>query len=323
MKVLFYSSPYLYYAENLIPVARLFQKYGHKVYASANTNLKDLNQETDILSNQAVTYSKDFLSGNLESDIVILTQPWWYRDQEIAAKCVKSKIPFYIIDHAPPMISYSEANGKSSHLYRANLNGARAFFAYGEETKKIMRAKGCKEHIVPIGSPRIHYYLRNIVQDNNESKNILLFDTSHRMEDLKILKIYEKLKKELTDYNILIREHSRSTHKFSNKNLSLDPEYIAVAKSDICIFTFPSSAMLLPALLNKKIISLYSNHFSKDAREYAVKYRNEFLNYPDMSFKEILSKQANYSLFIQENLSNIHKSPAEEIMKYILKDIGE
>ena len=108
MKVFLYSSPYQYYADNLIPLAKYLKSQSVEVYGSFRLSENGLEMNM-LCPTEFVNYSNRFLQNKLtEIDVVILTQPWWYMDCEIAAYCRKHKIMFYIVDHAPPMMRYTE-----------------------------------------------------------------------------------------------------------------------------------------------------------------------------------------------------------------------
>lgn len=318
MKLLFYSSPYDYYADNLRPLVREAMESGDEVYGSFSYEMTDNPKKfkESPYTSLSDTPMRDFLTNKLKPDAVILVQPWWYGDRLAAQHAVNKKIPFYIVDHAPPMFRYTESNGKKSHLYRANLMGAKAFFAYGKETLSIMSKVGCGEKMTAIGSPRIEDMLEQ-VNIHKPEKNIVIFDTSHRMEDEKVAEMTAILSKDLADktgVKVYLREHSRSPklirktfkkHKLGEYTLvnSWSEAEIA-AKSEIFLFTLPSSAMLLPALLDKKIVGTYGNHFSAAAKVYSHRYREDIFIFKGkvQSLERYLKEDPTYHRFLGQNL---------------------
>lgn len=324
MKILFYSSPYDYYLQNLLPVAKLsFEKGYDVICASSNKHTNDIH-DADIQYHYGKDNSvKSFLKGKLNIDCVVLAQPWWYVDNHIAEYSYRNKIPFYIIDHAAPMIAYTENEKRLSHLYRKDLHGAKAFFAYGAVTEKIMKKRGCKEKIIKIGSPRIYEQeleARKFKNKYVKEKNIaVVYDTSSRMEDPKVKDIFLKARKKIQDgtWKFLIRKHSRSPglfdsliKEYSDIELSILSESELAAIADLGMFTFPSSAMILLAKLGIKMESLYDNHFCLEARDFSKKYKDTFLS-------------AKYSNFLDENLfeHEHNDKSAEKIIKYIIRDL--
>ena len=201
--------------ENIDSLADYAEERGHKVYKRFSMNPEQNIREIYPDNETESIYS---LISNKKIDAVVLVQPWWYADKEVAGACNKYKIPFYIADHAPPMMMYTESNGKKSHLYRKNLFGAKAFFAYGKATKEIMRRKGCKEKIIVTGSPRIERMLENYSKfdEAKDFKAFVIYDTSHRMEDKSLIKEVNKLKKGFGDeWKFFVKRHSRSPDVFS------------------------------------------------------------------------------------------------------------
>lgn len=327
MRILFYSSPYDYYFQNLEPVAKLAIEQGHEVFwASSEQHTEDIKKAKIKYHHGEKDFINKFLDKKLKVHCVILTQPWWYIDRKIAERCNKLNIPFYIIDHAPPMIAYTEKENRLSHLYRKSLNGAKAFFAYGQKTKEIMELRGCTEKIVPIGSPRINDLESRSKQYKNESKIAVIYDTSNRMEDQSMVTEFLKIKKSLSnDWQFLIRQHSRSpgffnelTKQHDNIKISDKKEEELAGIASLGIFTFPSSAMILLAKKNVPMLALYHNHFCSEAREYAQLYRKIISLSPDFNIKN-----SDYSRFLRENLfdyENNHQS-AHKILKFIVKDL--
>lgn len=312
MNLLFYSSPYKYYQENLIPLADYAEEKGHKVYRKFS--LKEEKDIRRIIPDNSDSSIYDLISKK-QIDAAVLVQPWWYADKEVAGACNKYKIPFYIVDHAPPMTAYTEASGKKSHLYRGNIFGAKAFFAYGDATKKIMKQRGCKGNIVIVGSPRIEKMLDNYktFSEQKDFKAFVLFDTSNRMEDSSLLKEVNKFRNELSDeWKFFIKKHSRSPSIYDQINGigSIDgSEEQIFYFADKVGFTFPSSAMILPALVEKDMIVFYDKHYCKEAISYYNKYSESITNYKG-------KKIASYDAFIRDNYKT-NKSPKAEILRYI------
>ncbi len=289
-----YSSPYLYYKDNLVSLAEFLKNQGHEVYASYRLSIDG--DEYSMLTEDIVSYSKDFLNNKIKPDYVILTQCWWYADQEISKLAREKNISVLIVDHAPPMIRYIEKNGKKSHQYRKNLMNAQNFYAYGQNTIDIMKKVGCKESMLAVGSARIDSMMKLI---KNKKQGYVIFDTSARMEDHTILKSIEKFIQKNPDKEFIIREHSRSSKiygklKYSNVSISNESEYLSYEYSDF-IFTFPSSAMLIPALLNKNIYAVYKNHYCVEAQEFYKKYKKTFVELGQSKLKD-------YSEFITNNI---------------------
>ena len=317
MKIFCYTSPYEYYLDNIIPLIFAAKKRGHSVKASfskEHTHILSKCNEIPIASKDRVL--KAFFRKAYRPDVVILTQSWWYVDKEIARFCIKNGINFYIVDHAAPMTRFVEKNGKKSHLYRANTNGASAFFAYGRETQKIMSGVGCRDKVVVSGSPRIENQLE-IAKKNCNNNKIVIYDTSHRMECEVAVKNSIKIAKTLSSsYNldIFVRQHSRSPGLVAKKigtNRVIDSEIEAAADSEFCIFTFPSSSMILPALLEKKLIAAYDVHYSGSIRKYYKKYMNEIFNHNNYA------GNIQYNNFIKSNLKIPKDGSAEFIVKWI------
>jgi len=301
VKLLFYSSPYDYYARNLQPLIDHAKASGHRVYHRLALKPEKNIKRIKIGNIPIATLIK-------KVDAVILVQPWWYLDREIADVCRARRVPLYIVDHAPPMVAYQEKKGRLSHLYRADLINAQAFFAYGLETKKIMKLRGCKGNIIVTGSPRIEEMLKNY-KDKAKKKAFVLFDTSHRMEDKKTVRRMQDMVNRFEDWTFYKREHSRSTGVFPGKKLKGMTEEEVIGFADMVGFTFPSSAMLLPALVGKRMMVLYNFHFSDDAREFYRRYKNDIPG-------ELPGKAGDYSKFLSDHYSDV-KSPTKEILKYI------
>lgn len=317
MKFLFYSSPYEYYADNLIPLAKYFKSQGHEIHAGKN--------EKEVMLKEApfpqFKFSNDKkIIFNIKYDAIILTQPWWYWDADLAVAANKYKIPFYIVDHAPPMFRYTETRQKQqkSHLYRGDLRGAKNFFAYGPQTIQIMKEAGCKSLMTSVGSSRLEEVIKNLT---DKKSGYVLFDTSHRMEDQELVSVFLKFVKRHSDQKFLIKEHSRSPQwyrkglKFKNVELANRiPESELFQYSDF-IFTFPSSAMLIPALLGKNIFVLYQNHYCEEAKTYYQSYSDIF---PELG---CIQKSNDYSKFLTNNiLYREDQSTNERIYQHIIKD---
>lgn len=265
-KAFFYSSPYQYYADNLIPLAKYFREKGWAT------------EEIYRLDNKKFDGS-DILKRIKKSDVVFLVQSWWYFDAEIAAYCVKYKVPFYIVDHAPIVIKYIDRAGKKSHLYRANLCGAQAIFVAGESTKRVMREVGCKEKVHIVGSTRFDEM--SSLYKRNEKKNFVLFDTSAKMEDKSCLEVIRKFAEEHQDeYHFVLREHSRSSKLYRELGFELDhsPEIESLNSAAACGFTFPSSAMAIPLEKGMPIAMFYAEHFSEDVMAYRKRYGGDMKN---------------------------------------------
>lgn len=317
MKILLFSSPYQYYLENLIPLSKFLKKQGHTVYASYC--LKD-NEEFSMLDDNKVEYSRKFLNDILKVDMVILVQSWWGRDNLIAKKCNTDGIPFYIVDHAPPIIKYTQADGTKSHLYRGNPLGPEKYFSYGPNTVKIMRDVGYKGKNIVVGSSRVEQMIANITK---KKEGYVLFDTSNKMEDKKIVSKFLKFVKHNEDKQFIIREHSRSPQyfrkalQFPNVKLgNVKHEYSLFEYSDF-IFSFPSSAMIVPALLDKNIYSIYDEHFCLEARRFYKQYQDCIIRLGDDKKIDV-----DFTSFVSDNiLYNSNESTEERIYSEISKDL--
>ena len=317
MKVFIYTSPHKYYLDNLMPLAHCYLKTGDEVkvsFSSEHTdNIQECKERVIIGQNPCLD---DFFNKKYKPDVVILSQPWWYVDKRIAEFCNKNKINFYIVDHAAPMSRFVERSGKKSHLYRSSILGAKAFFSYGQATANIMKKVGCRSNIVSAGSPRIEAQL-DLAREMVSEDKITIYDTSHRMECKEAVKESVKLAERLSKehgFDIFVRQHPRSSGMVSDmlgsKNI-LKSEIESAASSAFCIFTFPSSSMLLPALLDKNILTTYYAHFDKNIRKYYKRYSKEFSNHNNRRNK--------YNQFIRDNLYMPKGGSANFIIKWIEK----
>ncbi len=318
MKIFIYTSPHKYYLDNLMPLVKCSSASKHDIrvsFSSKHTEDVQKSNEKVIIGKDACL--EDFFSKKYKPDIVILSQPWWYVDKKIASFCNKNKINFYIVDHAAPMSRFVEKNGKKSHLYRSNILGAKAFFSYGESTGNIMRKVGCRGNIVPAGSPRIEAQL-NIAKKIVSEDKIVIYDTSHRMECENSVKESISLAKSLSKQHgldIFVRQHPRTSGLVASmltEKKILKSEIEAAATSAFCIFTFPSSSMLLPAILEKKIATTYYAHFDSNIRKYYKRYSKEFSNH--------IRSKSKYNQFIQDNLYMPKHGSANFIIKWIEKN---
>lgn len=299
MKVLLYSSPYQYYADNLIPLAKYFEEHGHDVYGSYRLSIDG--DEILMLDSEKIT----------KPDVIILTQTWWYQDAEIAKSC---KIPLYVIDHAPPMMRFTQPDGKKSHLYRRdNLN--QHYISWGQTTIDIMKQVGYRGINKVLGSPRVEEVLSNIKQNKD---GYVLFDTSNRMEDKSLVNGFVKFVKQHPDRQFIIQEHSRSPHyfrealRYSNVQLNTCLTEKELFEYSDFIFTFPSSAMIIPALQSKRIYGLYDKHFCLEAQTYFKKYEDCIFNLKEQGCIP------NFKRFINSNiLYKREESANERIYKYI------
>jgi hypothetical protein len=315
MRLLFYSSPYKYYMENLEPLVDLAIKSGDTVYKRFSI-LPEKDIKSLTVDEHNITIYE--LISKRMIDAVVIVQPWWYADKEVAGACNRYKVPFYIVDHAPPMMPYTESSGKKSHLYRANLFNAKAFFSYGNATNEVMTLRGCREKIIVTGSPRIERMIENynLFKKDKEFKTFILFDTSNKMEDPNLIKEVKKVQKSLGgDWKMFIKRHSRSPNVF-NKLTGVGtlegPEEQIIYFADVVGFTFPSSAMLLPAIMNKEIVGLYRNHFCREARDYYKKYEG-IIN------EKVGARTQPFAEFINDNY-DLSGSPKQKILKYIRKN---
>lgn len=311
MIIFLYSSPYYYYAENLISLAKYFKKMGHEVYGSYKLSIDG--QELSMLDNTVVNYSEKYLKNKIIPDKVILTQTWWYQDAKIAKK---AKEKLYVIDHAPPMMRFTQPDGKKSHLYRKD-NIRQKYISWGKNTVNLMKEVGYDGINKVLGSSRLEYYLENI---KNQKDGYVLFDTSERMEDESLIKLFLEFVKNNKEKQFIIQEHSRSSkkyriaEKFDNVYFNKKMKEFELFEYNNFIFTFPSSAMLIPAIQNKNIYALYENHFCLEAREYFNKYNNCIFNLQtnnmNFDFRKFIS---NNILYKEEQSAN------ERIYKYILE----
>ena len=301
MKIFLYSSPYQYYADNLIPLAQYFKKQGHQVYGSYRLSIDG--EELMMVDDNKIS----------KPDVVILTQTWWYQDAEIAKQC---RVPLYIIDHAPPMMRFTQPDGKKSHLYRKeNLN--QHYISWGQTTIDIMKQVGYNGINKALGSSRVEETLKGIKENK---MGHVLFDTSNRMEDKNLVNGFIKFVKQHPDQQFIIQEHSRSPQYFrealsySNVRLNTHLTETELFEYSDFIFSFPSSAMIIPALQNKRIYGLYDKHFCSEARTYFKKYENCVFNLKEQD------AIPNYKRFINSNILYKREEPANErIYKYIME----
>jgi hypothetical protein len=325
MKVLLFTSPYQYYADNLIPLAKYLKTKGVDVDASYQLSPDDSNLEFDMLSNQKSLVSTNFLKNEKKYDVIILTQPWWYQEVNIVDLSKRLKIPFVIVDHAPPMIRYTRRDGAMSHLYRKDLRGAHTFFAYGIETVNIMRKLGSKVNMQVVGSSRIDEMV-NLAKVEKNNAGYVVFDTSNKMEDKSTVKKFLDFLKNNKNDTFIIREHSRSPKyfrkacSFLNVSIRNDLSEFELYNYSNFIYSFPSSAMIVPALLKKKIFTLYKEHECLEARRYNIKYSNIF---PDLNASINQKEEFNYNTFLANNiLYREDQSTNERIYKYLIKYFG-
>jgi hypothetical protein len=270
----------------------------------------------------------NFFQNKKKYDFIILTQAWWYMERKIINHCKKNSIPFYIVDHAPIMSVYNDPFDKKSHLYRSNLNGAKAFFAYGKCTEDIMRQRGCRERIVSIGSPRFEHLVRKINVKKSKENLAIIYDTSARMDDLNVINLIKNIQK-VSDINFYVKEHSRSKHNYNfiykknlNKYINQENEIHLLEKSKFCFYTFPSSTMIVAAMVGVHMVSGYNNHFDDSIKKYSKKYKDIIFEYNNnyLKLEKFLDTKPDYSNFIKYNLE-VDKIPAEEnIINYILGD---
>lgn len=299
MKILLYSSPYQYYVDNLIPLAQYFEHQGHQVYGSYKLSIDG--EEIPMLDTEKIT----------KPDVILLTQTWWYRDAEIAKNC---KVPLYVIDHAPPMMRFTQPDGKKSHLYRKD-NLRQHYISWGQTTVDIMKEVGYRGRNKVLGSSRVESVLDSITESR---EGYVLFDTSSRMEDDELVAGFVKFVKQHPDQQFIIQEHSRSSGcyrvalEYPNVKLNNDlKEHQLFAYSNF-IFTFPSSAMIIPALQNKRIFGLYEKHFCLEARNYFKKYKDCIFNLKE---QDVIP---NFKQFINSNiLYKREESANQRIYKYI------
>lgn len=311
MRFFLYSSPYQYYADNLIPLAKYLTENGHEVFASYR--LSETGPEISMLDGMNVDYSTKFLKNQLHVNKVILVQTWWYTDQLIAIKTRKKNLDLYVIDHAPPMMRFKQPDGRLSHIYRGDDIGQH-YISWGQVTKDIMKQAGYKGKNVVLGSSRTESVLNNICKNK---KGFVLYDTSARMEDKNLLSGFMKFVKNHSDDTFIIQEHSRSSKIYREvlcyNNVKLNnnlKEHELFEYSDF-IFTFPSSAMLVPALKNKMMYALYDKHFCEAARNYYKQHKECIF-----TIKE--SGQPNYKNFIDSNILYKDESANQRIYKYIM-----
>ncbi len=341
MKVFLYSSPYRYYKNNLLPLAKRFEELGHDVYMSHSYKktslIKDSAEVIDIAGKESQDgLIKNFLLNNFKPDVIILTQAWWFLEDKIVKKCKQSGIPFYLLDHAAPVTKYSEKSGGKSHLYRNNLRGARAHIVWGRESIDIMKGRGCKEPMFALGSPRVEEFLKK-----HNSKKILslrkkygdniavFYDTNNKMFDKGVNNKLEEaaffLKK--AGYSVLLKPHARSNIRGSKlenivifKDKRLEDELIHA--SSVMLFTFPSSVMIFGAMAKKPIVCLYGDHWSSDAKKFSKRYSSIFLK--PSSINEIIpyiNQKTNYREFINKNLVfSKNKSACDRIINFIIDD---
>jgi hypothetical protein len=298
MNVFMYSSPYQYYVDNLLPIYFDAIASGHKAYGAYR-----LSEAGHVFSFDGGenNYLKLFYNRELKVDAVILVQAWWYEELEIIKFCKKNKIPFYIVDHAAPMFTFAEPSGKKSHMYRADCNGARIFFAYGQATVDVMRKRGSTANIKIVGSPRVELDVKRI---NSTNPGAAIFDTSARMDDKNIAKSFSEFFKEKED--VVIRKHSRSAGNYDylvgdKIKISANDEFEDLKRQEL-YFSFPSSAMITAALAGRDFYALYKNHWSQHTRNYFAEYKDA-IPAPGQRRKSIYSYIVYNILYNQEKAS--------------------
>lgn len=296
MRIFMFSSPYQYYADNLIPLAKKYRELGHDVIASYR--LSDSGQEFDMITGEKVKYVEKFLAGGERYDLVFLTQTWWYDDLLISKFCKRNKIKYFVLEHATPMMQYTQKDGTKSHLYRAHDSGAKCYFSFGPKNIEVMKKIGYQGVNLAIGSPRIEGMINEAPME--EEEGTVIFDTSERMEDQNTINIVENYIRKNPTRKFIIRPHSRSSGLYNEIGLSSNIKVFTGPEKDLLkynkfIYTFPSSSMLAPALLGKNIYSAYYQHYCKEARDFHTKYADTI----PMLGKE---SEKNYNKFIEDHL---------------------
>jgi len=342
MKIFLYSSPYKYYRDNLLPLARRFGELGHDVYMShsykKDDSLKNLIENIDISGDDFNKgFVKRFLIGDFNPDVVILTQAWWFLEDKIVKICRQRDIPFYILDHAAPIIDYEERGGRKSHLYRNDTRGARSHIVWGGESFRIMKNRGCKSRMDILGSPRVEDFMgkkgsRGVgsIKKKYGEKIAVFYNTNNKMKnknaEFDIKKVGFFLKS--LGYSLILKPHVRSSYNENKlkdfvifKDKRLEDELIYA--SDIMLFTFPSSVMIFGAVSKKPIISLYGDHWCDRAITFSNKYSDTFLNLTSVNqIIPYIEKENNYKDFINENLLYSKKeSSVDRIINFIINDI--
>ena len=75
--------------------------------------------------------------------------------------------------------------------------------------------------------------------------------------------------------------------------------------------------MLLPALLDKKIIGTYGNHFSDSVKVYSHRYREDIFIFKGKveKLEEYLEQDSTYSRFLMQNLKRYsEKNTASKVI---------
>lgn len=296
MKIFLYSSPYQYYADNLIPLAKHLKELGHDVCGSYR--LSESGEEYDMLTGKKVidSYKRIY---NEKFDMVYLTQNWWYEDLNIAKYCFKNKIKLLILEHATPMIRYTAKDGTKSHMYRNQNKVANGYFSFGKKNLDIMKEIGYQGLNIAVGSPRIDE-MYHYCKDKEVREGTIIFDTSNKMEDQTSFELVQRYVAKHPNKKFIVKKHSRSPGVFDdlvvrgNISIHKGDERDAYLYENF-IFSFPSSAMILPALLGRNINSAYTQHFCKEAKIFHEKYKHCF---PEIG-KE---SDYNYNSFIDDYL---------------------
>ncbi len=342
MKIFLYSSPYKYYRDNLLPLGKRFQELGHDVYMShsykKDSSLKNLVETIDIHGATASSgYVKKFLKGDFNPDVVILTQAWWFLEDSIVKMCNQRNIPFYILDHAAPILAYSEKSGKKSHLYRNNTCGAKSHIVWGSNSYQIMKDRGCKSKMHILGSPRVEDFIFKksdkkikAVRKKYGDKIAVIYNTNDKMKNKDAKFNFKKVGLFLKSigYTVIIKPHVRSTYNqkklkdfvvFKDKRL----EEQLIHASDLMLFTYPSSVMIFGAVAHKPIISLYGDHWCDSARFFSSKYSDIFLDLKSVNqIIPYVNQNNSYDYFIDENLKFSKKEKSvDRIIKFIINDI--
>lgn len=330
-----FSSPHLYYMENLSPISYYLEKNGHNVYQSFySTRSTSPEHQEYVVRGGSNNLLKKFFEEKIKVDAVILTQCWWLYERKIVSECAKRNIPYFIVEHAPQMLLYDKKRAR----YRSSIRGAKAHYMWGTLSKKIMIKSGCSDNLPIGGSPRLDL-INNIGNSNYIKKKygkkiISLYTTSNVMSPDYLPLQLENIQKwaGLNDYSVVIKKHPR----FSiNKALSssIDKNIVKVFEetdfesnihlinaSNIVAFSFPGSMMIPAAVLGKKIVSLYGKSSNPEVKKYANSYQASIFNYIDQDFRKVEDWSPDLNALKKYSKLNLFR-PKEGSAAYISKKI--
>lgn len=333
MRFFLYCSPHYYYRENLRPIAKELKAMGHEVVFSSH----DASDVETVFENDLKLKSplEDFVAKKVNYDAVFLTQSWWLNDKRVAESCNNRGIPFFILEHAPQMVQYRVVK------YRSHLNGGRAHFMWGRESKRLMQEAGCSEELPVMGSPRLEK-MKSVVSDeelklkySGGREIISIYTTSAKMMSpdfhKRLRSVYSKVAKG-DKYNLVLKDHV----KFDSRKITkgFDPGRVKVFSetdrdldflkiSDHVLFCFPSSVMIPAFYFGKPVYSLYGDHHVPQIKAYSQKHKDVIGEVGKTFIKDIERFHPNktlYSEWLDDNLK-LDGDPVADIIQYVMERI--